>query len=204
MVGFVFFPPSPRHVCFRRGARAWRAQVRGRAQKVALTVDADDALLDCSRRGLAARYAAASRQGNAGACRCDQKALRPAGDEGDRRRNERRPGGGRGLCRRSRIVCCSTPAPPRDGDAAGRARQALRLDLLAKCRSRRAIHAVRRARCRQRRRGPAHHARPRRRRFLRRRARAGREGSRKRSAPSCAPRGRRRRVARQNRSRVTA
>jgi len=45
MVGFVFFPPSPRHVDFDK-ARALGQRVRGRAQKVALTVDADDALLD--------------------------------------------------------------------------------------------------------------------------------------------------------------
>ena len=40
--GFVFFEPSPRHVVFDN-ARALGAQVRGRARKVALTVDADDA-----------------------------------------------------------------------------------------------------------------------------------------------------------------
>jgi phosphoribosylanthranilate isomerase len=45
MVGFVFFPPSPRHLTFET-ARALGRQVRGRAQKVALTVDADDAVLD--------------------------------------------------------------------------------------------------------------------------------------------------------------
>ncbi len=44
MVGFVFFPPSPRHLTFEM-ARALGRRVRGRAQKVALTVDADDALL---------------------------------------------------------------------------------------------------------------------------------------------------------------
>ena len=44
MVGFVFFPPSPR-IWPRDGARAW-TQVKGRALKVALTVDADDATLD--------------------------------------------------------------------------------------------------------------------------------------------------------------
>ena len=43
MVGFVFFPPSPRNVA-PSAARALRQRVRGRAQKVALTVDADDAL----------------------------------------------------------------------------------------------------------------------------------------------------------------
>jgi phosphoribosylanthranilate isomerase len=42
MVGFVFFPPSPRHLAFE-AARALGERVRGRAQKVALTVDADDA-----------------------------------------------------------------------------------------------------------------------------------------------------------------
>jgi phosphoribosylanthranilate isomerase len=42
MVGFVFFPPSPRHVSFD-SARELAAAVRGRARKVALTVDADDA-----------------------------------------------------------------------------------------------------------------------------------------------------------------
>ncbi|HEY1979496.1 MAG TPA: phosphoribosylanthranilate isomerase [Xanthobacteraceae bacterium] len=45
MVGFVFFPPSPRHVGFET-AQALGRQVRGRAQKVALSVDADDAVLD--------------------------------------------------------------------------------------------------------------------------------------------------------------
>jgi phosphoribosylanthranilate isomerase len=45
MVGFVFFEASPRHVAFET-ARALGKRVRGRAQKVALTVDAGDALLD--------------------------------------------------------------------------------------------------------------------------------------------------------------
>jgi phosphoribosylanthranilate isomerase len=44
MVGFVFFPPSPRHLQFD-AARALGERVRGRAQKVALTVDADDTFL---------------------------------------------------------------------------------------------------------------------------------------------------------------
>jgi phosphoribosylanthranilate isomerase len=44
MVGFVFFEPSPRHLGLE-AARALGARVRGRAKKVALTVDAsDDAL----------------------------------------------------------------------------------------------------------------------------------------------------------------
>ncbi|TQF31678.1 phosphoribosylanthranilate isomerase [Bradyrhizobium sp. UNPA324] len=45
MVGFVFFPPSPRHLSLELGRDLGR-QVSGRALKVALTVDADDATLD--------------------------------------------------------------------------------------------------------------------------------------------------------------
>ena len=44
MVGFVFFPPSPRHVGLAAAAELGR-RVGDRARKVALTVDADDALL---------------------------------------------------------------------------------------------------------------------------------------------------------------
>jgi phosphoribosylanthranilate isomerase len=45
MVGFVFFPPSPRNISFDV-ARTLGERVQGRAQKVALSVDAGDALLD--------------------------------------------------------------------------------------------------------------------------------------------------------------
>ena len=44
MVGFVFFPPSPRHISLQT-ARELGRQANGRAVKVALTVDADDATL---------------------------------------------------------------------------------------------------------------------------------------------------------------
>lgn len=44
MVGFVFFPPSPRHLSLET-ARDLGRQAKGRAVKVALTVDADDATL---------------------------------------------------------------------------------------------------------------------------------------------------------------
>lgn len=44
MVGFVFFPPSPRHINLKT-ARDLGKQAKGRAVKVALTVDADDATL---------------------------------------------------------------------------------------------------------------------------------------------------------------
>jgi phosphoribosylanthranilate isomerase len=44
MVGFVFFPPSPRNISFQT-ARELSGRVNGRAGKVALTVDAEDSLL---------------------------------------------------------------------------------------------------------------------------------------------------------------
>ena len=44
MVGFVFFPPSPRHIGLDV-ARDLGQRAKGRAKKVALTVDADDAAL---------------------------------------------------------------------------------------------------------------------------------------------------------------
>jgi phosphoribosylanthranilate isomerase len=44
MVGFVFFPPSPRNLDLT-SARALSDRAAGRAQRVALTVDADDDLL---------------------------------------------------------------------------------------------------------------------------------------------------------------
>ena len=45
MVGFVFFPPSPRNISCEQG-RTLGSRVQGRAKKVALSVDADDALLE--------------------------------------------------------------------------------------------------------------------------------------------------------------
>jgi phosphoribosylanthranilate isomerase len=44
MVGFVFFPPSPRNIAMM-AARDLGQRVKDRARKVALTVDADDTLL---------------------------------------------------------------------------------------------------------------------------------------------------------------
>ena len=52
MVGFVFFPPSPRHIDFE-AARPLVARVRGRALKVVLSVDADDAWLKASIEAVA-------------------------------------------------------------------------------------------------------------------------------------------------------
>jgi phosphoribosylanthranilate isomerase len=45
MVGFMFFPPSPRHLPLAV-ARELGRRVAGRARKVAVTVDADDATLE--------------------------------------------------------------------------------------------------------------------------------------------------------------
>ncbi len=45
MVGFAFFPPSPRHLSLGT-ARELGARVKGRATKVAFSVDADDATLE--------------------------------------------------------------------------------------------------------------------------------------------------------------
>ncbi|MFN3891000.1 MAG: phosphoribosylanthranilate isomerase [Beijerinckiaceae bacterium] len=47
MVGFVFFPPSPRNLSLEQ-AMALGAQAEGRALKVALSVDATDAFLDAA------------------------------------------------------------------------------------------------------------------------------------------------------------
>ena len=52
LVGFVFFPPSPRHLAFD-AARTLGKRVGGRARKVALSVDADDAWLAASIEALA-------------------------------------------------------------------------------------------------------------------------------------------------------
>lgn len=50
-VGFVFFPPSPRHLGFE-AARTLSARVHGRAKKVALSVDADNDWLAASIEAL--------------------------------------------------------------------------------------------------------------------------------------------------------
>ena len=52
MVGFVFFPPSPRHLDFA-AAHALAARITGRPLKVALSVDADDEWIAASIAALA-------------------------------------------------------------------------------------------------------------------------------------------------------
>ena len=68
LVGFVFFAPSPRHLGLE-AARALGERVKGRAGKVALTVDADDETLDAIVDGAQARHAATARRRDAGAGR---------------------------------------------------------------------------------------------------------------------------------------
>lgn len=51
LVGFVHFPKSPRHVDLDRG-QALSAQARGRAERVVLLVDPDDALLAAALEAL--------------------------------------------------------------------------------------------------------------------------------------------------------
>lgn len=51
MVGFVFFAPSPRHLAFDVACKLGQ-RVRGRAQKVALTVDADDVVFEAIAEAL--------------------------------------------------------------------------------------------------------------------------------------------------------
>ena len=55
MVGFVFFPRSPRHVS-HEAARALASRARHRAEIVALTVDAGDAELDAIVRAVEPEY----------------------------------------------------------------------------------------------------------------------------------------------------
>ena len=157
MVGFVFFPPSPRHVGFE-AARALGEQVRGRAQKVALSVDANDEELAAAHRGAQARPAAAARQGDAGARGRGAHALRLAGDEGAADRGARRPLARSGSTPRSPTGCCSTRARrARRRGRAGSARAST--GGCSATSTRRAVHALGRARCRQCRRGAADHAR---------------------------------------------
>ena len=192
MVGFVFFAPSPRHVAFAT-ARALGERVRGRAKKVALSVDADDALLDAVVEALRpdllqlhgketpARLAALRARFGLPV----MKAI--AG------RSEGRPRRRRDLQSLSRPPAVRCPRAAR-GDAAGRARQSVRLAPPGKSRSRPAVHALGRARCRQCRRGAMHH--PRARASTSPRASSARRAKRIliRSALSSAPRGRRRRA----------
>ena len=85
MVGFVFFPPSPRHLGLEK-ARELGRQAKGRAVKVALTVDADDATLANIVEALQPDILQLHGKETVARVR-DISEIRTAGDEGDRRRN---------------------------------------------------------------------------------------------------------------------
>ena len=109
MVGFVFFPPSPRHLGLE-AARALGARVQGRARRSRCRSTRPTQLLDAIVEALQARPAAAARQGDAGARRRHPHALRPAGDEGVADREPRRSRRRSGSTPRSPTGCCSMRA----------------------------------------------------------------------------------------------
>ena len=173
MVGFVFFPPSPRFLSPEQAGRL-AARARGRAEIVALSVDMDDAGLRSHRCGPRPGLAPAARKGAARTGGGREEALRPEGHEGDRRPRGGRPRRCRSVCRHRR------PPPPRRQATQGRRppgrqRRRLRLAAPGKLRSGYPLPALRRPRCRQCRRGPRDHRRPGRRCLVRGRDRAGRE-----------------------------
>ena len=164
-------------------ARELGHRVRGRAQKVALSVDADNALL-AAGRGAAAGYLAAARPGDA---RAQSSALKQrfgtAGDEGDRDRDAGRSRGRRDLRRGRRPAAvrrarAARGAAARAGSACPSTGAAQGIDPACRsCFPAGSTPTMSRRRC-------ASRARPRRRCVLRRRARAGRQGCALRSAPS--------------------
>ena len=101
MVGFVFFPPSPRHLSLET-ARELGQQAKGRAAKVALTVDADDATLANIVETLQPDIAAIARQGNHRAAARHQAEIRIAGHEGAAGRDRGRSRAAGRLCRSCR------------------------------------------------------------------------------------------------------
>ena len=186
MVGFVFFPPSPRHLSLET-ARELGRQAKGRATKVALTVDADDAtlenivetlqpdLLQLHGKETTARRARHQGEvrlaGHEGACGRDRRPILPRCPAMPRCRSH--------PVRRPRA---EGRHPPR------RARRGVRLAPAGEPRSQAAVHGLGRAFRRQRRGGRARHPRRRRRCVLGRGKRARRQGSRDDPRISFAPR----------------
>ena len=150
LVGFVFFPPSPRNLGLE-AARALGVRVQGRAGKVALTVDAnDETLLDIVAAlkpdmlqlhgtetpervvAVRTRFGLPVMKALPIAERSDLSPIRLYAQVADRLIFDARA--------------------PQGGDAPRRARQAVRLDAAQGRQPRRSLHAVGRARRRQRRR----------------------------------------------------
>ena len=174
MVGFVFFPPSPRHLGFEAaralasGCRAARRRSRCRStpptpSSTALVEALKPDMLQLHGKETPERVAAVrSRFGLPVmkalpiASRADLAPIRLYATVADWLLFDARA--------------------PREATRPGGLGKTVRLAPAGKPRSRGAVHAVGRARCRQRRRGAADHARAGGRCVVRRRARAGREG----------------------------
>ena len=107
MVGFVFFAPSPRHLTFER-AHALASRVLERAQKVALTVDADDALLDAVVEALQPDMLQLHGTESPARVEAVQAHVRPAGDEGFADRQRKAISTASSVMPASPIACCST------------------------------------------------------------------------------------------------
>ena len=136
--GLRVFPPSPRHLSLET-ARELGRQVKGRAIKVALTVDADDATLDNIVETLQPDILQLHGKETMARRARHQGEVRLAGDEGDRGRDRRRSRRAARLCRRGRPHAVRCPRaqgrhPPR------RARRGVRLARAGKSRSQAALH----------------------------------------------------------------
>ena len=125
MVGFVFFPKSPRHVDWAT-ARALGRQARGRAKIVALSVDADDEALKRIVDALAPDLLQLHGRETPARVKQIGELLRPPDDEGDRRRGARGLRRRRALRERRRFPADRRQAAPGRG-AAGRQRPSVRL-----------------------------------------------------------------------------
>ena len=175
MVGFVFFPPSPRTSRFEAARTLGRAGATGgRKRWRSRSTPTMRCSMQSSRRCSRTCCNFTARNARRGWRRSRWRFGLPV-MKAIAGRAKSRPGACGRICPVADRLLFDARAP-RDGDAAWRARQAVRLAPSAKSRSRRAVHAVGRARCRQCRRGSADHAAPGRRCLLRRRARAGRKG----------------------------
>ena len=186
LVGFVFFAPSPRNLALAV-ARDLGARVKGRAGKVALSVDADDATLAAVVEALKPdmlQLHGVETPERVTALRARfglpvMKAV-PIAERKDLARID--------LYKNVADRLIFDARAPQDATQAGRARHAVRLDLAQGRRSGNSLHAVGRPRRRQCRGGLARH--PRARASMCPLASSARPAkkTRTRSAPSSAPR----------------
>ena len=187
MVGFVFFPPSPRHISLETarelGNRPKAAPSRWRSRSMPTTRRSRN-IVEALQPDILQLHG----KETVGAAARHQAALRTAGDEGDRGRDRGRPGAAAAAMPRSPIASCSTPARPRDATRPGGLGAAFDWHVLENLDLKRAVHGVGWARCRERRGSRSRHPRRRRRCVLGRRARARRSRTPTRSAPLSAPR----------------